>query len=179
MWTAVVGLLSPKGWKIAGGIVLVLALAGAVYASINAVRNWQQDIYDSGYAAGAAKVTADYQTATSQALVKQQEQLVADAARANKSVEDYLADIAARRPEVIRVAERTVEYAQTVDGGDSCLSPAGVQLIRDHRAALGFTPASTGGSPGTVRGTLSGPGPADDAGGRVDDSGADGDEPAE
>lgn len=133
---------------IVAGLVGFLLVSGTVLALVRVVRSWTTELYDSGYKAGVAKTKHEWEAANTSALQKQRDQVVADALNSNKAVRDYLAEIASREPQVIRVKERTTVYANSEIGSSICLDADGVQLLKDHRTAIGYT---TGTETGTTR----------------------------
>lgn len=163
--------------KLGKGLLVVIALtalAGAVFGIVKAVDNFIDDIYDSGFAAGADQKEKQWQKANADAMKGQRDQVVADAKVSNESVMSYLQDILAREPEILRVKERTTIYEKSASGNVVCLDADGVRLIREHREALGLAPRSAPANTGAVLDTLPGPGPDADGTGRVDNSSADG-----
>ena len=160
-----------KGFLI---VLALVALAGAVFGIVKAVDNFIDDVYDSGFAAGADQKEKQWQKANADAMKGQRDQVVADAKVSNESVMSYLQDILAREPEILRVKERTTIYEKSASGSVVCLDADGVRLVREHREALGLAPRPTPANPGTVLDTLPGPGPAADGTGRDDNPSADG-----
>lgn len=160
MISAIGAIMSPKSWKIVGGVVGAIALLGLVYMIVSSVKSWQIDTYNDGFRAGALNVQQQWDQANSAALKEQRDQVVQDALNSNKAIKDYLDDIASRRPEVIKVKERTTEYVQSPDAGNICLTPDAVRLLQDNRKAHGFASAPEAGNPGAVPGTVSVAGPA-------------------
>lgn len=138
----------------------LLSLLGLLFAIISAVKSWQIDTYNDGFRAGALNVQQQWDQANTAAMKEQRDKVVADAINSNNAIKSYLDDIASRKPEVIRVAERTTKYVQTPDAGTVCLTPDGVELLQSNRTALGYPASPEAGNPGAVPGTLPVAGPA-------------------
>lgn len=161
MFSGIAALLSPRSWKIVGALVAVLAVLGLLYAIISAVKSWQIDTYNDGFRAGALNVQQQWDQSNAAALKEQRDQVVQDAINSNNAVQSYLGDILSRKPEVIRVAERTTKYVQTPDAGTVCLTPDGVELLQGHRDALGYPARPASGDTGAVPGVVPVPGPVE------------------
>lgn len=161
MFSGIKALLSPRMWKIVGALVAVLAVLGLLYAIISAVKSWQIDTYNDGFRAGALNVQQQWDQANAAALKEQRDKVVQDAINSNNAVQAYLGDILSRKPEVIRVAERTTTYVQTPDAGTVCLTPDGVELLQSNRKALGYPASAAPGDTGAIPGTLPVAGPAE------------------
>lgn len=161
MFSGIAALLSPRSWKIVGALVMVLALLGVLLALVNAVKSWQIETYNDGFRAGALNVQQQWDQSNAAALKEQRDKVVQDAINSNNAVQSYLGVIMARKPEVIRVAQRTIEYAQTPDAGTVCLTPDGVELLQGHRNALGYPASPAPGNSAPVQGTVPVPGPVE------------------
>ena len=159
--SAAAGLLSPKSWKIIGILLLIGALVGSALALVSMVKSWNIETYNNGFRAGALNVQQQWDQSNAFALKEQRDKVVQDAINSNNAVKNYLDEIMARKPEVIRVAERTTKYVQSPAGATMCLTPDGVQLLQGHRNVLGFTPSTPPGNSGAVPTTLPIPGPVE------------------
>lgn len=153
------GLMLGNWWVRVVLIALALAALGfAVHSVIKTVRDWQTEAYNNGFRTGSEVQEARWQRVSAENARKQTDQLLVDVKRGNDAVQTYLASKAAVEPEIIRVKEEVVRYAQSTSGRDVCLDDDGVRLELQGRAAAGLvgSPAAAPAAPGPVHGDLRG-----------------------
>ena len=137
-WGKVALFLGGKLGKFLIVIAALTALAGAAYAGVSAVRNWQKQSYESGVEAGRSEIQLAWEKANNKALDARIEQIRKDVERSSSSVDSYLIKLEREGALLAKTKERTVVYANSASGVDRCLDVDGVQLIEAARSNLGF-----------------------------------------
>ena len=146
-------------------IAVALAIAALLFAAHLLVDQFQKKMlteYNNGFAAGSAAQEARWQSASARNAQAQISQMAADAKQQNTAVKGYLDDLAARQPQIVKVHDEVIRYAQSPAGATQCLDDDGVRLEQEGRAAAGLDGSSgppTGPSV-TVRLPLPKPAPA-------------------
>lgn len=164
---------APLATKVAGfvgkwwvkAIAMLLAVAALIWAAhtlVNEFQKHEEALYQSGVTAGTLGERAVWQKASARNAIAQRDYVVQQAKNQSQAVQNYLNDKAATEPQVIRVKEETIRYAQTAAGSDRCLDDRGVQILLDGRASLGLVgPTGPGAlTSGGVRYDLRGANPA-------------------
>lgn len=129
------GIFGSLWFKIGLGVVALLALVWSVNTGISRVKNAIELSYNSGYKAGVNDEAKAWREAQAAAYQKELETMAQNVERQNSAVMGYLDEIASREPQIVRVKERTVHYAQSEAGNIACLDTDGVRLWQEHRTA--------------------------------------------
>lgn len=140
-----------RWFKIGLGVLALIALVISIRGGISAVRQWNIETYNNGFRSGSDQMEKQWRNAEKLAALQQRDQIVEEVKRSNISVRAYLADIAARQPQIIRLKERTTVYEKSDAGNSICLDPDGVQLVQEYRSALGLTDTAPSPAPGAIR----------------------------
>lgn len=132
----------------------LLALVGALTGGVYAVRSWNTETYNRGFEAGSQMVRGQWDDSNAKVMAFQLETIQQDVLRSNEAVKRYLDDIAARKPEILRVKEKVTVYEKTPASTAVCFDADAYRLLQEHRAALGYPSPAEAGNTGAVQGTV-------------------------
>jgi hypothetical protein len=127
-------------WKWIGAGVAVLLLALMVWQAIDAFGDALDARGAAEYERGKSENEARWQKANAKRADERLARFMANVDRRQAATEKYVADIAARKPEILRIDANVENFARAPAGVLPCLAPDAAGLWRASRAANGLQP---------------------------------------